>query len=179
MTTVLRALGLLGASLAVAACRFWDAELPHAAEPAGLAAARAEEIPRIDLARLSSSGRPAATSHRDLFSYGEAAPRADGHGPAPTPSEPPAPPSAAPPADTGVALAAAAAASFNVKYIGSVENKRGLRVAIFLTDKKEILTGQTGELVANRIRIVKIGLESVDIQDVGSDRVRRVPLKGN
>ena len=34
-------------------------------------------------------------------------------------------------------------------------------------------------MVANRFRIVKIGLESVDIQEVGSDQVRRIPLKGN
>jgi hypothetical protein len=48
-----------------------------------------------------------------------------------------------------------------------------------MTDDEEVLTGQVGELVANRFRIVEIGIESVDIQDVGSERVRRIPLKGN
>ena len=48
-----------------------------------------------------------------------------------------------------------------------------------MTDRNEVLTGQVGEVVGNRVRIVKIGLESVDIQEVGSDQVRRIPLKGN
>jgi hypothetical protein len=33
--------------------------------------------------------------------------------------------------------------------------------------------------VGNRLRIVKIGLESVDVQDVGGGTVRRIPLRGN
>jgi hypothetical protein len=68
----------------------------------------------------------------------------------------------------------------NIKYIGSFdEGKKGLKVAVLMTDRKEVLTGQVGEVVANRYRIVKIGLESVDVQDVGSEQVRRIPLKGN
>ena len=66
----------------------------------------------------------------------------------------------------------------SVKYVGSVE-QRGIRVAMFLNDKKEMLTGQAGQVVANRFRVVKIGLESVDIQEVGSEQVRRIPLRGN
>ena len=50
---------------------------------------------------------------------------------------------------------------------------------MLMTERKEVLTGQVGEMVANRFRIVQIGLESVDIQEVGSDQVRRIPLKGN
>jgi hypothetical protein len=70
-------------------------------------------------------------------------------------------------------------APLNIKYIGSFEGKKGLKVAVLMTDRKEVLTGQVGEVVANRYRIVKIGLESVDVQDVGSEQVRRIPLKGN
>jgi len=66
----------------------------------------------------------------------------------------------------------------NIKYIGAVE-RRGAKVAMFMTERGEVLTGQAGEMVANRFRIVKIGLESVDIQEVGSEQVRRIPLKGN
>jgi hypothetical protein len=65
----------------------------------------------------------------------------------------------------------------NIKYIGAVERK-GARVAMLMTDKSEVLTGQAGEVVGNRFRIVKIGLESVDIQEVGSEQVRRIPLRG-
>ena len=41
-----------------------------------------------------------------------------------------------------------------------------------------MLTGQVGEMVVNRFRVVKIGLESVDVQEVGSDQVRGIPLEG-
>jgi hypothetical protein len=67
----------------------------------------------------------------------------------------------------------------NLKYIGAVENSQGLKVAVLMTDRKEVLTGRPGDLVANRYRIVQIGLESVDIQEVGTERVRRVPLRSN
>jgi len=66
----------------------------------------------------------------------------------------------------------------NIKYIGAVE-RRGVKVAMLMTERSEVLTGQVGEVVGNRFRIVTIGLESVDIQEVGSDQVRRIPLKGN
>jgi hypothetical protein len=65
-----------------------------------------------------------------------------------------------------------------VHYVGAVEDKRGVKVAVFLTDKEEVLTGQAGQLVGNRFRILRIGLESVDIQEVGSEQTRRVPLGG-
>ena len=65
-----------------------------------------------------------------------------------------------------------------VRYVGAIEDKRGLKVAVFLTDKEEVLTGQAGQLVGNRFRIVRIGLESVDIQEVGFDQTRRIPLGG-
>jgi hypothetical protein len=68
----------------------------------------------------------------------------------------------------------------SVKYIGAMEDKkRGLKVAILLTDRQEILTGRAGDVIANRLKIVNIGLESVDVQDVGAQSVRRLPLKGN
>jgi hypothetical protein len=66
----------------------------------------------------------------------------------------------------------------NVKYIGAME-QRGMRVAVLMTDKQEVLLGQVGEVVANRFKIVKIGYESIDIQDLGSERTRRIAFKGN
>jgi hypothetical protein len=67
----------------------------------------------------------------------------------------------------------------NVKYVGSVENARGVKVAVLVTDRREVLTGQAGQVVANRYRIARIGLESVDLEDVNSGQSRRVPLKGD
>jgi len=67
-----------------------------------------------------------------------------------------------------------------VKYIGSLaDDRRGIKVAVLLNDRKEVLTGGVGEVVGNRFRIVSIGLESVDVQDLGNNRMQRIPLKGN
>jgi hypothetical protein len=143
----------------------------------GAAASAASEPawPRIDLARLAQKSGESKPPTRDLFRFGK--PPAPAETPRPVavaqvpqlpvdlgPATPPPPPTLPP---------------FAVKYVGTVEQK-GLRVAILVSDeRKEVLTGREGDIVANRLRIVKIGLESVDVQDVGSERVRRIPLKGN
>jgi hypothetical protein len=140
------------------------------------AASPAEAVwPRIDLARLAHKSEPPASTSRDLFRFGK--PPAPAETPRPLvvaslPQQPvevapatPPPPVTLPP--------------FAVKYVGTVE-QRGMRVAVLVSDeRKEVLTGREGDVVANRLRIVKIGLESVDVQDLGSERVRRIPLKGN
>lgn len=136
-----------------------------------------QALPRIGLERLKALGspEPGGTPVRDVFRFGRAKePSPVAHAtPATTlPAEPvDAAPVATPPPP--------ALPPFGVKFIGSLE-QRGTRVAVLLSDdKKEVLTGREGDTVANRLRIVKIGFESVEVQDVGSDRVRRIPLKGN
>lgn len=136
---------------------------------------RGPELPRIGLDRLASARPGGELGHRDVFDYGPPPTPPPTPVPVPTPTPKPTPtpvptpiPSPTPPPLPPV----------NVKYVGTLE-KAGVRVAVLLTDKQEVLTGQQGEVVGNRLRIVTIGLESVDVQEVGSDRVRRIPLKGN
>jgi hypothetical protein len=141
---------------------------PRAATPAG------GELPRIGLDRLTRPSEAATVGRRDTFDFGAppappvtAAPPpppptlAAAPTPIPTPAGPPPPPPA------------------NVKYIGSVEAEKGPKVAFFLTEQKEVLTGQVGDTVMNRFKVVRIGIESVDIQDLGSGQLRRIPLRGN
>jgi hypothetical protein len=132
------------------------------------------ELPRIGLDRLQKPHGGIELGKRDIFDYGP---------PPPTPPPPPKPPTPVPtpPSEEAIAAAAAAAAPpINVKYIGTLaDDERGLKVAVLLNDRKEVLTGGVGEIVANRFRIVSIGLESVDLQDMGSNRVQRIPLRGN
>jgi hypothetical protein len=172
------ALILLGGLTAALALFLWvrvETPAPAEAGPAARTQApRSGEIPRIDLGRLSAPRAEMPAGRRDVFGYGAAAPiPPKGGGPAPTrvvdatpmpvetvPTPPPVPP-------------------LSVKFIGAVEDKKGMKVAVLMTDKKEILTGQAGEVVANRLKIVKIGLESVDVQDVGGGSIRRIPLRGN
>ena len=157
--------------------------------PAGAPAtgARAEPlpppVPRIDLARLSVERPDSGAGNRDLFRFGSAARHGKGEQEdelpdvrVPVPTPPPALP-----VDSSAAGTAPAASlpPLNLKYLGSVENRLGVKVAVLLTDRKEVLTGQAGETVANRYRIARIGLESVDLEDVSSGQSRRIPLRGN
>lgn len=130
------------------------------------------ELPRIDLARLDAPRGDSPAGQRDVFDFG-AAPKP------PKPAATAVPPAASVPLDVDAMPTPPPVPQLSVKFIGSVENKKGLRVAVLLTDKKEILTGQAGEVVGNRLKIVKIGLESVDVQDVAGGSVRRIPLRGN
>ncbi len=145
---------------------------------------RTEPLPppvaRIDLARVAAERPASGAGERDLFRFGATrhAGREDDEElpevrvPVPTP-----PPS--PPGDASAAAAVPSLPPLSLKYLGSVENRAGVKVAVLLTDRKEVLTGQAGDVVANRYRIARIGLESVDLEDVGSGQSRRIPLRGN
>jgi hypothetical protein len=167
--------------LAAAACAGWIVLRDSSPDPGRAAAEepraggrREPDVLRIDLARLDRVRPDSGVGRRDIFDFG--APE-----PVPVPSMAPAPPPPveAPPIAPPVTVQAAPSLPpLNIKYIGAFEGKRGLKIAVLMTDRKEVLTGQAGEVVANRIKIVRIGLESVDVQEVGSEQVRRIPLKG-
>jgi len=168
---------LLGAMIAVSVYRWRGAGALSVPAAGAAAQGPLDDLPLIDLARLEARRQAPAVGRRDVFDFGQA--RSD----AASAVAPPAPPppvslAVAPPLEV-VSTTAPGPPPLNVRYVGSVERKDGLHVAVMLTDRQEVLTGQTGDTVANRFRIVKIGYESVDIQDVGSDRVRRIPYKGN
>lgn len=163
-----------GVALALALYVWWQGQ-PSAAtvaagpRPAGPAA---PELPRIGLDRLSQRPPPVLVGRRDVFDFGRppASPvdavvppptMAAQPIPAPTPVGPPPPP------------------PVNVRYIGSVEGEPGPKVAFFLTEQKEVLTGQVGDTVMNRFKVVRIGIESVDVQDLATGQLRRIPLRGN
>jgi len=157
------------------------------AAPAVLGRPRAERplppVPRIDLARIDAPRGEDEAGRRDLFAFG-AAPRPQEEAALPTVFVPPPAAVAAAGAATGTPGGTLVGGppslpALNLKYIGSVENKVGVKVAVLLTDRREVLTGQAGQVVANRYRIARIGLESVDLEDVGSGQSRRIPLKGN
>jgi hypothetical protein len=143
-----------------------------AAEVPKDAGRREPDLPRIDLARLDRPRPESGVGHRDLFDFAAPPPTP----PPPMPSAPPVMEETPPPVTVPTPPPLP---PLNIKYIGAFEGNKGLKVAVLMTDRKEVLTGQVGEVVANRYRIVKIGLESVDVQDVGSEQVRRIPLKGN
>jgi hypothetical protein len=139
-------------------------------------------VPRIALARVDAAGPRGEAGRRDIFAFGAAPAREAAEAPV-TPDFPP-PGGGAPgvPEAGGDALPAVPPAPslppLNLRYIGSVESRSGIKVAVLLTDRQEVLTGQAGQVVANRYRIARIGLESVDLEDVGSGQSRRLPSRG-
>lgn len=180
---------LLGALVvAVTFLSLWGLRHPGTA-PLPLALPRSsaplESVPRIDLARLDRPRVENEAGRRDLFAFGPPEQPAGASPATPTTTPPPAaasPGGLAPGADPAAALAAASATRLpplNLKYIGSVASASGVKVVVLVTDRNEVLTGQAGQVVANRYRIARIGLESVDLEDIGSGQSRRIPLKGN
>lgn len=136
---------------------------------------KGETIPRIDLGRIDAKVRPSGAGNTDVFQFGAPPTRV-----AVRPTPPPvvvAPPTV--PTEPEASPVPTPVPAMNVKYIGTVADKKGLKVAVLMTDRREVLTGKAGDVVANRLKIVSIGLESVDVQDMGSDRVRRIPLRAN
>jgi hypothetical protein len=174
---------LLLSLLAVAgAVGLWSVLQRSGATPAGLTRSRPEAplppVPRIDLARLEEPRTDVEVGRRDLFAYGppEGADYEAQFQPAPRSTPRVAPPPSARASGPG---GAASLPPMNLKFIGSVGNAEGVKVAVLVTERNEVLTGQRGEVVANRYRIANIGIESVDIEDIGTGQSRRIPLKGN
>jgi hypothetical protein len=171
-----RLIALAGvAALALAYLVFGASTRPAAAPGPGERGGRSAsepELPRVGLERVRAADARPSTGRRDVFSFGQE-PRPEVP---PPPEEDPNQPKPEPtpiPVPTPTPLPA-----LTVKYIGSLE-KKGLKVAFFLTEKKEVVSGQAGQTVMNRFRVVRIGFESVDVQQVGADQVQRLPLKGN
>lgn len=167
---------LCAAVVAVALASVWwlRHRSPAVASAARGASGPVEPVPRIDLDRLPRERPQLEVGRRDIFTFGPP--------PTPPPTPRPAgPPPTMPPADATSGIPTpppvARLPPLNLKYIGSVDNGQGLRVAVLLTDKNELLTGQAGEVLANRYKIAKIGLESVDLEEVGTGQTKRVPLK--
>jgi len=134
----------------------------------GARTASTSEIPRIALSRLDELARREKV--KDI-----------GRDPSRLP-EPPAPPPPPPtmavatPAPLPVPTGPPPPPPLNLTYLGNLQNNKGLKVAVFLTDKKVILHGREGEIVGSRVRVVKINIESVDVEDLSSGRGQRLAL---
>ena len=174
---------LLGLVAAAVIVWLWQPFNEGGGAPATLSGARPEAsvapVPRIGLARLDDPVTDVEIGHRDLFAYGPLRRSAtSAEAPPPAPPRVARPPTAIPSRDlasrTGSSLP-----PLNLKFIGSVGNEQGVTVAVLVTERNEVLTGQPGDVIANRYRIERIGIESVDLEDVGTGQSRRIPLKGN
>lgn len=136
------------------------------------------EVPAIGLDRLGRRDAGAARPSRDVFKFGRES-RADLN-PVPTPvirlsplpSSTPFPTPEAEPTPTPWP-------TLNVTLIGIVDNGTGRKIASFVKDGEILLVGQPGQVLGNAFRVVRIGSESAEIEELGSGRTRRLPLKTN
>jgi hypothetical protein len=146
--------------------------------PAGGASAGTE----LDLQAMLAPVPEYEGAGRNLFAFG-AARRAASQAPEiePPPVEPaPREIVTLPPQRPSPRLGGPSSARLDMKYAGFLE-KTGAdgvksKYAIFL-DGNEILAGAEGELIANRFKVVEIGLESVTVSPSGSNATQRIPLQ--
>ena len=129
----------------------------------------------LDLASLLKEIPEYAGRGRNLFAFGSL-PAVSAPTVTPPTTPPTPPPTRRPPVST------TSPAGVDLKFAGYVETKTPegemKKYAVFL-DGSEILTGAEGDLVANRYRIVQIGLESVTVGVQGSETTQRIPLRSN
>lgn len=165
---------LLAVLLVLVAAYVWlrpgdDPSAPTSGAPAvttrrGAPAARIASVPAIGLERTRAPREETGAGKRNVFDFYEPPPP-------PAPQLPPQVVYAPAPTPTPIP-------PLNIKYVGSAE-RSGARRAIFLTDQNEVLTGGEGDTVGNRVKVVRINLESIDVEDLVSGQPRRIPLKGN
>lgn len=169
-----------GLLLVVLAVLGGNAILRHGDTPekAALRLEAGAEVPAIGLDRVGRPDPGAAPPTRDVFKFG-ADSRADLN-PVPTPviqlsplptSTPFPTPEGEPPPTPWPAL--------NVTLIGIVDNGAGRKIASFVKDGEILLVGQPGQVLGNAFRVLRIGAESAEIEEMGSGRTRRLPLKTN
>jgi hypothetical protein len=138
---------------------------PAAAGPVRKGASEiASSIPdaALNLDRLQAPGEnPASSLKRNIFEYGgrarEVPPTAmETAPPPPPPPRPPAPP---------------------VKFYGfALEGRSGVR-RVFLSDGEEIYVAAEGDTLGRRYRLVKIGAENIEVEDITGGRRWVVPLE--
>lgn len=171
----------LGVALLVLAAAFagWNAfgPAPDTAEKAALRLEAGSEVPAIGLGRLGRADLETASPSRDVFKFGRDS-RADLFPvPAPVIKLPPLPPTPFPtpePDPTPTPWPA-----LNVSLIGIVDNGAGRKIASFVKDGEILLVGLPGQVLGNAFRVIRIGTESAEIEELGSGRTRRLPLKTN
>ena len=160
-------------SVAPTAAQVQEASLPPQTAAAYRQQRRQESIditkidPTIHLEKLEpSSALDDSAMKRNLFRYG-AAPA-----PPPPPKTPkeieaerhPTPPSPPPPPP------------IDLKYYGYATDSATKERKVFLTNGQDIFIATEGEIIANRYRIVRIGVNSVEVEDLRNKSRQQLPL---
>lgn len=122
------------------------------------------QVTEVDLRALQSERPEPADSTRNPFSF---KPRTPAPSPAPIRPTPPVQTGPAEPPPPRIAL----------KFIGIVESPRSGRVAV-LSDSRGVYQGREGETLEGRYRILKIGVESIDLAYIDGRGRQTIRLTG-
>lgn len=92
---------------------------------------------------------------------------------------PPPQPAAARPTSAPVTPQAAGPAPVNIpwKFYGVAVRPGSYQKKAFLTNGEEIFIGEEGSLIAKRYKIVRIGVNSIELEDTQSKQNRQLPLQ--
>jgi len=137
------------------------------------AAGGTDTVPWIDLDRLKTERPHVDLGRRDIFQWVVTPPPTPPPTPQPTfdPNATPSPTSPPPPPPPPPQMP--------LKYIGMFQEKGKPKIAVLMSEQKEIMPGHEGDLLAGRYRIVKIGIESVEMEDVTTGQKQTIALRGN
>jgi hypothetical protein len=170
-------LGILAVTLVIALVRFWpSASAPGAARsttrPGGRSGGPATvTAPDVHLQALDEARpQPGDEPQRDLFRF---KPKAAPPRPAPPPvdSTPGQTPSTAP-ATPGLAPIA-------MRFIGLVEAPEHAQKIAILSDGRGIYQGREGDIIEGRYRILRIGVESVEMAYLDGRGRQTIRLSGS
>jgi hypothetical protein len=154
--------------------RFWTETGAGAAGGSGAtparrgAAASRVTAPDVRLRALNEERpQPETAAGRDLFRFKTKA----------APPSPPAP-SSVPPTAPPVARPPAGPAPIALRFIGLVEPALSRRIAI-LSDSRGIYQGREGDIIEGRYRILRIGVESIEMAYVDGSGRQTIRLSGS
>ncbi|MFQ5776618.1 MAG: hypothetical protein ACE5IP_01275 [Terriglobia bacterium] len=64
-----------------------------------------------------------------------------------------------------------------VRFFGFAENSHGGKRQVFLTDGEEIYIAAQGDVILQRYRVVRVGSESIEVEDLSGNHRWVVPLE--
>ena len=172
-------LGVLAVVMAIAVYQYWPSSSPAGAPAAtgarsqtgrGAAASTSVEAPDVHLDALSTERpKPGTAGQRDLFRFKPKAPPPAPETPrnaiaqAPPPAAPQGPPPLPPIA---------------MRFIGLVEATDPPQKIAILTDGRGLYQGKEGDIIEGRYRILRIGVESIDVAYLDGRGRQTIRLSG-
>lgn len=169
-------LGLLAVVAAIAAYRFWPVTPEGApARPARGQTGRGTatptlEAPDVHLDHLSvDRPKPDGGPQRDLFRFK----------PKPAPPVAPPPTNSASPAMPAAPPGPPPLPPIALRFIGLVEASDSAQKIAILTDGRGLYQGREGDIIEGRYRILRIGVESVDMAYLDGRGRQTIRLSGS